>query len=103
MSNAAKFTEKGLITISAETELVDNKSFIKVKVSDTGSGISEEDQKKLFQPFSQVDSSPTRKTGGTGLGLSISKKLIELHGGSIGVVSLQNQGSTFYFTLPIIE
>jgi signal transduction histidine kinase len=102
LSNAAKFTEKGSITITAGTEVSDdNKSYVKVQVSDTGLGISDEDQIKLFQPFSQVDSSPTRRSGGTGLGLSISKKLIELHGGFIGVISRQNEGSTFYFTLPI--
>jgi signal transduction histidine kinase len=101
LSNAAKFTDQGSIKITAGTENSDNKSFIKVQVSDTGLGISEEDQNKLFQPFSQVDSSPTRKTGGTGLGLSISKKLIELHGGYIGVTSKENSGSTFYFMLPI--
>lgn len=102
LSNAAKFTEEGLITISANVQIgVTREPEIIVRVTDTGPGIALDDQKKLFQPFSQVDSSPTRKTGGTGLGLSISRRLVELHGGKIGVFSEPNKGSTFFFTLPL--
>jgi PAS domain S-box-containing protein len=102
LSNAAKFTEEGTITLSASYELnQDGQPEIVIRVIDTGSGIAPEDRKKLFQPFSQVDSSPTRKTGGTGLGLSISKRLVELHGGRIEVISEVGKGSTFYFTLPL--
>ena len=106
LSNAAKFTDEGTITI--EAELIANSSGqqeVMVSVSDTGPGISPEDQARLFQPFTQVDASATRKTGGTGLGLSISRSLIEMHGGRIGVHSTINEGSTFYFTLatPKIE
>jgi CheY-like chemotaxis protein len=102
LSNAAKFTEQGTITISAYVEVgTNNQPEVIVRVTDTGLGIAREDQDKLFQPFSQVDTSPTRKTGGTGLGLSISRRLIELHGGKIDVISKPNQGSTFYFTLPL--
>ncbi len=102
LSNAAKFTERGSITVSAQVETNEmGQPEIMVKVIDTGPGISPEDQNKLFQPFSQVDASPTRKTGGTGLGLSISRRLIELHGGRIGVHSEVGKGSTFYFTLPL--
>lgn len=102
LSNAAKFTEQGSITISADVQKNQNNQLEAiVKVIDTGLGIALEDQEKLFQPFSQVDSSPTRKTGGTGLGLSISRRLIELHGGKIDVISQPNQGSTFYFTIPL--
>ncbi|MBN2548961.1 MAG: GAF domain-containing protein [Anaerolineales bacterium] len=120
-SNAAKFTERGTITVKASIEPVDAEMYpellsgrakkgppsslqaIVVRVIDTGPGITLEDQSKLFQPFSQVDGSLTRKTGGSGLGLSISSHLIHLHGGQIGVDSQVGQGSTFYFTLPIPE
>jgi PAS domain S-box-containing protein len=102
ISNAAKFTEEGTIVVSAN--LYTNslgKQEVMVSVTDSGPGISPEDQEKLFKPFSQVDSSPTRKTGGTGLGLSISHRLVELHGGRIGVHSTVGKGSTFYFTVPV--
>ena len=102
LSNAAKFTDEGTITIQAGVETgPQNQPEIVIKVTDTGPGIALEDQKKLFQPFSQVDSSPTRKTGGSGLGLSICRRLVELHNGRIGVNSAAGKGSTFYFTLPI--
>jgi len=102
LSNAAKFTEQGTITIEANVQNgPGNQAEVIVKVIDTGPGIALEDQKKLFQPFSQVDASPTRKTGGTGLGLSISRRLVELHGGRIDVQSEVGKGSTFYFTLPL--
>lgn len=102
ISNAVKFTDKGSITIGAKLQTNNlNHKEILVTVTDTGIGIAQEDQPKLFQQFSQVDDSPTRRTGGTGLGLSISRSLIELHGGTIGVLhSEPGEGSTFYFTLP---
>jgi signal transduction histidine kinase/DNA-binding response OmpR family regulator len=105
LSNAAKFTEEGSITV--EASLIagpQNKPEAMVSVTDTGPGIAPEDQAKLFLPFSQVDDSPTRKTGGTGLGLSICRSLIEMHGGRIGLLSsVAGQGSTFFFTLPLSE
>ncbi len=102
LSNAAKFTDEGSITITASVENKPNgQPEVVVRVIDTGAGIAPEDLKKLFQPFSQVDASPTRKTGGTGLGLSISRRLVELHGGQIDVLSELGKGSTFYFTLPL--
>jgi signal transduction histidine kinase/DNA-binding response OmpR family regulator len=102
LSNAAKFTEEGSITVAADIETAQTGQLeLVVKVIDTGTGIAAEDQYKLFQPFSQVDASPTRKTGGTGLGLSISRRLIELHGGRIDVHSEVGKGSTFFFTLPL--
>ncbi len=102
ISNAAKFTDEGSITVRVEIQKVsETASEFLVKVIDTGPGIAPEDQAKLFQPFSQVDDSPTRKTGGTGLGLSISNALVQMHGGRIGVESEVGTGSTFFFTLPL--
>jgi signal transduction histidine kinase/DNA-binding response OmpR family regulator len=102
LSNAAKFTDEGEIVVNASVQSAPSgHPEILVSVSDTGPGISLEDQAKLFQAFSQVDDSPTRKTGGSGLGLSISQQLINLHGGRIGVHSDVGKGSTFYFTLPL--
>jgi CheY-like chemotaxis protein len=74
---------------------------VRISVTDTGPGIDPKDQVKLFQAFSQVDDSPTRKTGGSGLGLSISQRLVDMHGGHIGLHSEVGKGSTFYFTLPV--
>lgn len=102
LSNAAKFTEKGSISVEAAVKTGPaGHSEIMVSVSDTGPGITLEDQARLFQPFSQVDSSPTRKTGGSGLGLSICQHLVQMHGGRIGIHSALGKGSTFYFTLPV--
>lgn len=102
LSNAAKFTEQGTITIQAGPQTgASGRQEVRVSVIDTGPGIAAEDQLKLFQPFSQVDGSPTRKTGGTGLGLSISRRLVEMHGGSIGLDSESGHGSKFYFTIPV--
>jgi signal transduction histidine kinase/DNA-binding response OmpR family regulator len=104
LSNAAKFTEQGDVVVEAATESsADGTQQVRISVTDTGTGISEADQKKLFQAFSQVDDSPTRKTGGSGLGLSISQQLVQLQGGRIGLKSTPGQGSTFFFTLPVYE
>jgi signal transduction histidine kinase/CheY-like chemotaxis protein len=105
ISNAVKFTESGTITIGAKrSQSPENKPELMVTVADSGIGIAPEDQVKLFQRFSQVDDSPTRKTGGTGLGLSICRSLIELHGGRIDLLSSEiGKGSVFYFTLPLEE
>ncbi len=102
LSNAAKFTESG--SISLEAKLIQKNSGEKdvmVSVIDTGVGISEADQSKLFQAFSQVDGSLTRKTGGSGLGLSICQHLIQMHHGKIGLSSEVGKGSTFFFSIPI--
>lgn len=103
LSNAAKFTEEGSITVEAKViEGPKGTPEIMVTVTDTGIGIAEEDRAKLFQPFSQVDDSPTRRTGGTGLGLSICRSFVEMHGGRIGLLwSEVGKGSTFFFTLPV--
>lgn len=104
IGNALKFTERGEIITKvtlAEDQLkgLDEKVKLKFSVSDTGIGIKEEDIAKLFKPFSQVDSSNTRKFGGTGLGLVISEKLIKAMGGDIHVESQYGFGTTFHFTL----
>ena len=101
-SNAAKFTDEGEITLDARAETGPNGlPHVRISVTDTGPGIAEKDQVKLFQAFSQVDDSPTRRTGGSGLGLSICQRLVNMHGGQIGLQSQVGQGSTFYFTLPV--
>jgi PAS domain S-box-containing protein len=102
LSNAAKFTSEGSITVDvAPSTGPTGHPEILISVTDTGPGIDPKDQAKLFQPFSQVDDSLTRKTGGSGLGLSISQQLIQMHGGRIGVRSAVGKGSTFYFSLPV--
>jgi signal transduction histidine kinase/CheY-like chemotaxis protein/PAS domain-containing protein len=104
IANAAKFTDEGSIIVKASQQTkLDGTPEIKVCVTDTGQGISPEDQEKLFQPFSQVDASPTRKTSGSGLGLSICRALVEMHGGEIGLESEFGKGSSFYFTLPLLN
>jgi PAS domain S-box-containing protein len=98
-NNAVKFTDTGEIVISTELVNRDNTQVtIKFSVRDSGIGMTEAQAAKLFQPFSQADTSTTRKYGGTGLGLSISKRLAEMMGGEIWVESEQGRGSTFSFT-----
>jgi len=102
LSNAAKFTDEGDIVVEVGIKPAPSgRMELQVSVTDTGPGISKDDQAKLFQAFSQVDDSPTRKTGGTGLGLSICQHLINMHGGRIWVDSEIGRGSTFFFSLPL--
>lgn len=97
--NAIKFTDKGNIVVSVlPLQVEENQVILKFQVRDTGIGITRKQMKKLFELFEQADTSTTRRFGGTGLGLAISKKLIELHGGEIGVSSEPGIGSTFFFT-----
>ncbi|NOQ36330.1 MAG: response regulator [Methylococcaceae bacterium] len=97
ISNAAKYSPKnGQVEITIQAD----KNFIKVSVIDYGLGIPKEYHAKMFQKFSQVDSSDTRKKGGTGLGLNITKAIVEHHGGQINFESEYQQGSTFFFVLP---
>jgi PAS domain S-box-containing protein len=98
LSNAVKFTKKGEVLLSVKSEKSENNKYkILFSVKDTGIGIPENKMNRLFQSFSQVDSSTTRNYGGTGLGLAISQKLVELMGGRIWVESEEGKGSTFSF------
>ena len=100
LSNAVKFTDKGGITLrKTVVEETDYDLLTRFEVEDTGKGISIEDQARLFTAFEQADNSITRKHGGTGLGLAITKQLAELMGGAVGVVSVPEQGSIFWFTI----
>ena len=99
VSNAIKFTDIGSITITATSEIITESEYlIRVDVTDTGIGISEEAAGQLFSDFSQADASTTRKDGGTGLGLAITRKLARLMGGDATVQSALGRGSTFRFT-----
>ncbi|RUO78862.1 hybrid sensor histidine kinase/response regulator [Idiomarina tyrosinivorans] len=104
VSNAIKFTEDGEINVAVTLlDRNDQQVWLRISVSDTGIGMDEEQRANLFQPFTQADSSTTRKYGGTGLGLAISRRLIHLMQGDIGVTSAVGQGSTFFIelTLPL--
>ena len=122
LSNAIKFTEKGEVTLSAKTvessifnsqlfkdrdvpslprALADDEKLLYFEIRDTGIGIDKESREKLFKPFTQADSSTTRKFGGTGLGLSISKRLIEMMGGFVFVNSTLDEGSVFGCIVPL--
>ncbi|MFI1771463.1 PAS domain-containing protein [Thalassobellus citreus] len=98
VNNAIKFTSKGEVVVHVNyIGKIDGVHEIQFKVKDSGIGITEENQKKLFKSFSQVDASTTRKYGGTGLGLAISHKLVTLMGGELDIESSSDSGSTFFF------
>jgi len=98
LDNAIKFNkEKGTVRVWAAT---DGRS-VTISVQDTGIGIPSKDLPRIYERFYRVDKARSRELGGTGLGLSIVKHIIEAHGGSVGVESIEGQGSTFYFKLPV--
>lgn len=102
VGNAIKFTDQGEVSLLVEcSERHSDKIVLLFRVRDTGIGITQAQQDRLFSPFTQADSSTTRKFGGTGLGLTISRRLVELMGGHIEVQSCWGQGSEFFFTLPL--
>jgi signal transduction histidine kinase/CheY-like chemotaxis protein len=100
LSNASKFTSGGVITLAVVRERIDGADWFRFAVSDTGIGISPEQMKKLFQAFSQADSSTSKKYGGTGLGLLLSRRFCQMMGGDITVASTPGIGSTFTIHLP---
>jgi signal transduction histidine kinase len=98
LGNAVKFNKRGG---EIHIEAVQRSDFIEVCISDTGVGIPEDKLEKIFEPFYQIDASPTRRYGGTGMGLTVVKAIVEAHGGEVSVESIPGEGSRFCFTLPI--
>lgn len=103
LGNASKFTHEGTIRLRVSKMRDQNGArYIRFAVTDTGIGVSTENQAKIFDPFLQADASSTRKYGGTGLGLSISKKIVNSMDGDIGVDSVEGEGSCFHFVVPLM-
>ena len=104
ISNAVKFTERGSVTLNVKRLRESAAQHqLRFEVRDTGIGIGQDAQERLFQAFSQADASTTRLYGGTGLGLAICQRIVTLMGGSIGVESEPGQGSTFWFEIPLLK
>jgi len=102
VSNAVKFTSRGEVTLTARVlERLGSRTSVRFDVTDTGIGIDPEDAWRLFESFSQADGSTTRRFGGTGLGLAISKQLVDMMDGEIGATGVVDEGSTFWFCLPL--
>jgi signal transduction histidine kinase/CheY-like chemotaxis protein len=102
LSNAAKFTHEGFITLRAERQRMDGSEWIVFRVTDTGIGLSDEKILRLFQDFTQADASTTRKFGGTGLGLALTRRFCQMMGGDVTVRSVAGAGSTFTIKLPAV-
>jgi signal transduction histidine kinase len=106
LGNSVKFTEHGHVEVTVR--LFDNSAaagrrFILFSIRDTGEGIPADKMENIFDKFTQLDSSLTRRHGGTGIGLALTREIVEKMGGEIWVESTVGVGSTFYFTLPIVE
>ncbi len=101
VSNAVKFTENGLIAVSAEREWIDEREVLVLSVSDTGIGIAADDLSRVFKPFTQIDATSTRAKGGMGLGLSIAQRIAHTLGGEVTATSELGAGSTFYVRIPL--
>ena len=102
LSNAAKFTKEGAIALEVSREVMDDREWIWFRVSDTGIGMTPEQLVKLFQTFSQADTSTTRKFGGSGLGLALTRRFCQLMGGDVTVNSVPGESSTFTIKVPAI-
>ena len=100
MSNGCKFSENGVVSLTAQNVLVSGEEWLSFEVSDTGIGMSPEQLDKVFKEFTQAEGNTTAKFGGTGLGLSITKQLVEMMGGSVSVESTVGKGSTFQLRVP---
>src|SRR5262249_35927888 len=101
LENAHKYTDKPDRAIKLDARIEGTK--VRIAVADRGIGISEEDQKRLFEPFFRVDRSRSRATGGLGLGLLLARRVVEAHGGTLAIASVLNEGTTATVTLPITQ
>jgi len=101
LANALKFTKKGSVSLWVESVTEENENRLRFEVSDTGIGLDEVKLKQLYNPFVQGDVSVSRRFGGTGLGLAICKQLVERMQGKVGVESILDRGSLFWFELPL--
>jgi PAS domain S-box-containing protein len=102
LSNAAKFTQDGEVVVQAQRERMNERDWITIRVLDSGIGMSSEQLVKLFRPFTQADSSTTRKFGGTGLGLALTRRFCQIMGGDVTVSSTPGEGSSFTMKIPAI-